>query len=283
MLRFWALLVETDDLSSEVTDDPARIEQKGRPVYVVRLFLSDGSLEVSLGEEQKRIGEGFVPVLVKRQLVPQPDRVGQAIGEIGWATRNASPGKRCWIGVPDLKLGRILSLYGKHLLLFQADDFTMARLGGVKQLGQPLELVRDGPRHAPASREVRKHRLKAEKALRAAVSQRYEQHQGVVLRFLATLQGVEEDRRFLVLFYPVDETVVVFEKDAIRKGFSGNKFFERSKVQSKTRDENNEPKPLTVDAVHIGEILEIHSFRFHILESDEFTRRYLQEHPQLCA
>lgn len=94
---------------------------------------------------------------------------------------------------------------------------------------------------------------------------------GVILRFEArkkTVSKLEKDRKFIIAFYPVDDSLAVWEVPRRNSGFIGGKFAERGKKSAPSGN------IYTMDNLFVGAILTVSGVEFDIVGSDEFTRNY---------
>ncbi|XP_041856758.1 EF-hand domain-containing family member C2 [Melanotaenia boesemani] len=106
---------------------------------------------------------------------------------------------------------------------------------------------------------------------------------GNVLNFRAkmmTTDLVDRDRVFIISFYLCDDSMSVFEQPQKNSGILGGKFLERCRVK-KPGQELFKSKPseyFTAQDLHVGVILSINGHNFHLLDADEYTLKYMEQH-----
>jgi len=103
--------------------------------------------------------------------------------------------------------------------------------------------------------------------------------QGKALRLLGKFEDptVQEDmdRKFVITFYLSDDTISIFEPPQQNSGIIGGKFLERCQILNPETGQNYSPFDFTV-----GAVVELNRYKFRLLDSDEFTRKYLESKGQ---
>ncbi|SPR00753.1 unnamed protein product (mitochondrion) [Plasmodiophora brassicae] len=273
VLRFWAIW------KSRVGDDRN---------LVVHFFLADDTCEV-LEIAQANSGRDPFPSLVKRQTLRKSVPRSYGIDNIGedLALQAAAADGACYTA-GDLRTGQTISVFGREVLLLRADDFTrryyVQRFGidqrdfvdpgrapeGVEQ-HQRVEHHADEDEiveQATAASKIRRNRLPREEEKRLTKS---------VMRFKARqVSSRAEDiaREFVVTFFPVDETVSVFENPLRNSGFMAGKFLERKLIFNR-----NAGRMFKQEDFFVGAVLDIHSFLFELTGADSSTERLLRGQP----
>jgi len=98
-----------------------------------------------------------------------------------------------------------------------------------------------------------------------------------ILRFTAkfnTRVPEDIDRRFVIAFYLSDDTISIFEPAQKNSGVMEGKFLERK--QYKNIDKNG--AFVTPSDLAIGGDVKINGYSFHVLSSDDYTKKYLATH-----
>jgi len=103
------------------------------------------------------------------------------------------------------------------------------------------------------------------------------EHSDRVLRFQARMANQlpeDEKRNFIIGVFLADDSVAVWELRQRNSGHSEGKFAERSKKINRATGMSFKPEDFFV-----GADVEINAVPFHILKADEYTLRYMEEHP----
>ena len=96
-----------------------------------------------------------------------------------------------------------------------------------------------------------------------------------ILRFIARFNTrVPEDteRRFIISFYLADDTISIFEARQKNSGILEGTFLRRNKY----KNVDNGNAFITPSDMPIGGDVKINGHNFHILEYDEYTKKYLE-------
>ncbi|EGR31837.1 hypothetical protein IMG5_100900 [Ichthyophthirius multifiliis] len=97
------------------------------------------------------------------------------------------------------------------------------------------------------------------------------------LRFVGkfnTTKPEDIDRRFIITFYLNDESLQIYEPSVRNSGIPVGKFLERKKYKNV---QNNNEFFLPTDLI-VGKDIIINGFSFRILECDDFTKKWYQQH-----
>eukprot|EP01017_Pseudomicrothorax_dubius_P031185 TRINITY_DN3956_c0_g1_i1.p1 TRINITY_DN3956_c0_g1~~TRINITY_DN3956_c0_g1_i1.p1 ORF type:complete len:141 (+),score=32.87 TRINITY_DN3956_c0_g1_i1:435-857(+) len=101
----------------------------------------------------------------------------------------------------------------------------------------------------------------------------------IYLRFVARLNTKlpeDVDRRFIITFYLNDDTLLVYEPQQRNSGIVEGKFLEKNKYKNPERPgQYFSPADLMV-----GKDVKINGYSFHILDCDDFTKRWYTENFQ---
>eukprot|EP00605_Chrysophyceae_sp_TOSAG23-4_P002522 GSChrysophyteH1.ASY1.ANO1.2787.1 assembled CDS len=99
---------------------------------------------------------------------------------------------------------------------------------------------------------------------------------GQVLKYLCTLENpkpADESRKFVIQFKLEDDSIQIMEPPQRNSGHKGGTFLARGKVQIDGR-------PMVPEDIVVGAVAKIRAHRFVVHDSDEFTYRFMEEHPE---
>ncbi|XP_076603763.1 EF-hand domain-containing family member C2 [Chaetodon auriga] len=104
-----------------------------------------------------------------------------------------------------------------------------------------------------------------------------------VLNFRAkmvTTDPVDRDRIFIISFYLCDDSISVFEHPQRNSGVLGGKFLERGRVKKPDQElfKSELSKYFTAQDLYIGATLCLNKKHFHLLDADEYTLNYMEQH-----
>eukprot|EP00047_Mylnosiga_fluctuans_P003412 m.228993 g.228993 ORF g.228993 m.228993 type:complete len:742 (-) comp11834_c0_seq1:88-2313(-) len=191
----------------------------------------------------------------------------------------------------DLSIGAVMEVYGRRVLLCDCDQFTKEFYGLKYNVTDftPID-VKDESGQAVSTELPPYNGFGSEEdSLQSCLSLLPQpprptpgQHLGeqtglerAVLRFLAKLDsGASQDaeRRFIVTYYLVDDTISVFEQRQSNSGMAGGKFQERKKVRTA-----DGARYLSGHDVYVGGVVALGGHRFEILDADEFAFNFMYE------
>eukprot|EP00639_Heterosigma_akashiwo_P026569 CAMPEP_0194705348 /NCGR_PEP_ID=MMETSP0295-20121207/28872_1 /TAXON_ID=39354 /ORGANISM="Heterosigma akashiwo, Strain CCMP2393" /LENGTH=725 /DNA_ID=CAMNT_0039601001 /DNA_START=261 /DNA_END=2438 /DNA_ORIENTATION=+ len=255
-------------------DDTARLYGDVMP-FTVLYYLADDTMEV-LAVRSANSGRPAFPKMLQRGGALQYDEDYHARGTgqfYGWE---------------DLRVGGALEVFGRPLLLVDADGATRAFYEGQ---GRPLrpraEPFRKQPARVPVqvppangwgseADSLENCRLRVGAAPRPRRDPPAEEDR-VALRFAATLRDprhpADRLRRFIVAVYLSDDTVGVHEPPVTNSGVVGGTFLKRMKVK-KNQTEFYAPKDF-----YVGAAVKLHTHRFELADADLATVRYMERYP----
>lgn len=101
------------------------------------------------------------------------------------------------------------------------------------------------------------------------------------LRFFCKLissVGADEERKFLLSLYVRDDTIMVYELADKNSGRFPSKFMERKKHKNPITKNYYKEKDFAV-----GNKIYLNSFIFKLLESDEYTKKYMHDNPEVFS
>ena len=212
--------------------------------YVLNYFLGDGTVEV-LEEQSRNAGRDPFPKMLARSRLPAHGAFDVGVPGEG----RLGAGSPAHVSHRDLRVGGTVGVYGRTLTIHDCDDFTSAFY--VKEEGRtiaemaPRPFVESAPRPTPTIPPHNGFGSEAD-SLANCVSlvpkrapfdvRNFEKNDGKNLVFTAQFEGASEgravppndERRFIVTFYLVDNTVSVYEPPVVNSGVIGGKFLERT-------------------------------------------------------
>jgi hypothetical protein len=257
--------------------------------YVLHYFLADDTVEV-LEIKQPNSGRDAFPKLINRQKLPKNfNEVCPDVSRIGWRADE----KVQYYSEEDFKIGETVQVYGRKLLLTSCDEFTknFYEVNFNMDASDFPELHIDeskeaGPVMVPPPHNgfgTEEDSLGSYLYLMAKVPKKdfkqLMENDGLNMRFLAQfIEPAPEDknRRFIITFYLNNGTVSVFEKFERNSGFIGGKFLERARLKNPHTGEYYAPTDFFV-----GQDIVVNQFAFHIIDSDEFTLKFMENNPEV--
>ncbi|XP_048826270.1 EF-hand domain-containing family member C2 isoform X2 [Brienomyrus brachyistius] len=105
-----------------------------------------------------------------------------------------------------------------------------------------------------------------------------------VLRFAGKMVSedpIDRERLFIISFYLSDDTISVFEPPQRNSGVIGGKFLERRRVKKPDQELlKSEASESYVGArdLYVGARLCLHQYEFQLVDVDEFTLNYMEDH-----
>ncbi|XP_057707390.1 EF-hand domain-containing family member C2 [Corythoichthys intestinalis] len=106
-----------------------------------------------------------------------------------------------------------------------------------------------------------------------------------VLKFYAkmvTTSQVDSDREFIISFYLSDDSISVFERTQKNSGVLGGMFLARGRIKKPGQELfKSEPSEyFAAQDLHVGAILDLNNRLFQLLDADEYTFKYLEQHAE---
>ncbi|RKP19622.1 hypothetical protein ROZALSC1DRAFT_19349 [Rozella allomycis CSF55] len=267
VLRFYALWDDRENMFGEIRE------------FIVHYFLVDDCIEVT---EVRKPNQGRVsfPVLLRRQQLPKRyEGVDITLSE-----------KYTW---RDLKIGTLLNVLGRQMLLYKCDDYT--REYYIQNLGyKDIEMkeikFNDGNVVKEYEREIPpyngfgtledslgsvKH-LVLKPPKKDFVKMLENEHK--VLRFVALMESTHKEdynRKFIIAYRLSDDMLTIYEPPQRNAGFIGGKFLERTRVLKPGHTLQNPEYYNAVD-LNIGATVEINHYKFKIIDADEYVYNYME-------
>jgi len=252
----------------------------GLKFYKANYYLSDDTMEI---KELKQVNSGTenFSMMLKRMKVPR--------SPILTPCPALSLRKEEHYRPIDLVTGNHIHVYGKDLLVYDCDEFT--RRWYIQNLGNdmtPIKISRSKdfvpsnpipPHNGYGTEEdsignVLRLRPNPPKPDMYKMFDN-DQH---VMRFEAKLvsPNSEDDlRKFIVGFYPSDDTIKVYEVVDRNSGIVGGKFLERRKYK------NPYTNTYYKNTDHIiGNTVILQGYRFFLTKCDDYTHNYMEARPR---
>ncbi|KAL4656835.1 EF-hand domain-containing family member C2 [Arapaima gigas] len=202
----------------------------------------------------------------------------------------------------DLKLGELINVWGRKVLLCDCDNFTK-QFYRTKYGLEDFTRVQYQPSPAPRlARSVPPYNgfgseedsLCSCKGLLPKVPckdfQKFmeKDRQGLVsnvLRFVGRMVSddpINKERLFIISFYLSDDTISVFEPLQRNSGLLGGKFLERRRVKKPGQEVfKSEPSQyFQAKDLYVGVHVCLNQHKFQLLRADEYTLRYMEEHAE---
>ncbi|KAG5500968.1 hypothetical protein GH5_04557 [Leishmania sp. Ghana 2012 LV757] len=243
-------------------------------------FLSDGSLAL-VEKDVQNSGRDPFPKFFSRQRIAKPtDPSGKfdssALGSVTFKENSNT----VYYTDEDIRIGNVLNLYGRQVKIHDYNQYTRDYM--VERFGitayEPIPGATPPPFVPPCStrREISEEEMRERHNEKREEIRRH-RFADAVVKFLARLDnGKEEDtvRRFVLAVYPCDNTISIFEPVIRNSGIVGGKFLQRQKVR------RADGEYFHADDFYVGARVELNSFPFVILNSDEHSLKYMEHNPE---
>lgn len=252
--------------------------------YILHYFLGDDTVEI-LEVRQANSGRDPFPAFLKRQKLPKNYK--QTVNDLS-SIGSRGDHRTNFYSPEDLRIGGIMEVYGRSLEVCGCDRFTkqyyMDTFGmqeGDFPLMEPASATNPPPMLPPPPHNgygTEEDSLGSFLFLTPKVPKKnfkkFMDNDGVKLRFLARFvnpSASDVNRRFVVTYYPNDDTLGIFEQFDRNSGFVGGKFLERQRVKNPNTNDY-----LKAGDMRVGAIVNINKFMFELLDMDEYTRKFIQ-------
>mmetsp|Transcript_14653 Transcript_14653/g.34579 ORF Transcript_14653/g.34579 Transcript_14653/m.34579 type:complete len:747 (+) Transcript_14653:94-2334(+) len=234
-------------------------------------------------------------------LVTEPPQDNSGIPQGTLVRRHRFPGPDGYMKPSDIKVGEELHVYGRTIMVTDADEFTREYFDHIGEpQGPPMPVEVDAwnaTRQSMKKTEPKPPRT-YEKVYREVMlggghingnMQQFLENDGQVLRFFAIMDDLStpqfERRPFIILYFLADDTVEIREQYPLNCGRDNFPiFFRRKKLargpvvvdgplkQERTRDEFLSPQDL-----YVGLQTELMGYSFYVYDADSFTRSYYKD------
>jgi len=267
--------------------------------YIVHYFLADDTVEVC-EVSQPNSGYGSFPALLKRSRLPRDHTlIKRDVAHVGGTAVAEEDARLQYVSEADLRVGGILPVYGRELLLCGCDEFTRRyykkhygltdddfALAGklmADPQGPPVPTVAVPPPTGFGSDEDSLgsylHLVPREPK---TDQKKLHEMDGVLLRFLAKFGNpapVDKGRRFILTYYLANDTLQIFEEMERNTGHIGGKWLDRQRVKN-ARSANGQEFFGPAD-LFVGGTITVNKTDFILLEADEYTKKFIQANPNI--
>lgn len=235
--------------------------------FKLHYFLTDNTVEV-LSVYGQNSGRDPFPLLVKRSKLPG-------------AGADFGPGFLDW---REIELGKVVDVYSRPLLLVDADDQTRKFYESEgMSLGPAMQVDED---IAPAAARVVPPYTgfgSEEDSLTSCVGSLVQTApkktpgQEIKIMFLGRFgESVPEDadRRFVITYFLVDQTIMIREPPKRNSGIVGGNFLARMKL----KDESGTTIP--PGHLFVGATIQLAGHLFYLEETDNATLKFMESNPE---
>ncbi|XP_025079463.1 EF-hand domain-containing family member C2-like isoform X2 [Pomacea canaliculata] len=202
----------------------------------------------------------------------------------------------------DLTLGSVVNIWGRRIVLCDCDEFTKEYYRtkhGITEftpLKIPHESFTDGttmpPKKSFGSEEDTLHAYQCgfvvqHHAPNTIQFMKYDRCalDSNQLQFLACFdapKAIDKDRLFIITCFLSDDSISVFERRRRNSGHIGGKFIKRCRIKkpNQPRFSTELPEHFQAQDLYVGATLEFFKYKFIILDADEYSLRYIDEHSE---
>jgi hypothetical protein len=262
---------------------------ESRP-FTLHFFLADDCVEV-LDVPQANSGRDQFPVFLKKQRLPKDfKKTCPDISKIGVTDQSVQYYKDS-----DLMIGQEVDVYGRRLLICGCDEFTkqhyLKNYPGKFQESDFDNLLDDDVEQEALSVECppstgfgsEEDSLGSFLYLIPKVPKKdYKkemQMDKIKLAFQAKLHNAapeDKDRRFSISFFRSKDELAIYENVKRNSGFIGGSFLKSDRYLNPDTGEYFQHTDFKT-----GAILTINKWKFELLESDEWTKNYMAQNPEM--
>jgi len=256
----------------------------GIDFYTVNYFLADGTVEVLEDLTMSRGKDGF-PALLRRTKLPLnflEDIRTSLVRDPEVDVLNKVSGR--YVTDKHMRIGNVVDVYGKKLLLIDCDEFTRRYTGDMAPPIEKARATRELPKYTPPEHlgGVATFGSK-EDSLGSCVALRPQKPKpdttklkyfGTQLRFAATIEGDDSGRKYTITFYLVDDSVAIFEPRIRNSGYIAGKFLERRRLINPDTGKYFAPHDF-----YVGATLKINSFAFKVYAIDQASLNFMMARP----
>ena len=251
--------------------------------YKLNYYLADNQAEVC----EKKInnsGKDPFPRLLKKSKLPKKPRMTFCPGIETKDEEYYLP--------EDLLIGKYVYIYGRKCLIVGCDDFTRKwykdTLGiemettNLKASQRQLRILHPNPPYNGFGSEedslLNVFYLDPTGKTKEFITEKFKRDKHI-LRYLAKLissNPADEERKFLISFYLRDNAIQVYEMAGRNTGRSAGKFIEKQRIKNPYTNLYYSEKDFVP-----GNVIYVNKFIFKLLESDEYTRKYMRDNPEV--
>ncbi|KAF8767126.1 EF-hand domain-containing protein 1 [Argiope bruennichi] len=260
---------------------------------IVQYYLADDTMEV-LEDHARNCGRIPFKVLIRKQKIPVdakelPDSFPTSYLEV-------KEDDMTWFKPEDLRTGKDVVILGKKIFLYDCDEFTrhyykthygIEDMESIAVAEKPKPAV---PRILPPHTGIGNWEDSLQNCLSLVPKPPKKDllkellYDGVILRYKAELVTPLRDdkmRRFVVTFYPCDDTMAITEESIPNSGFPGGAFLKRCKVPKPDTGQSVKPKFYTAEDFYIGAEIRASGKLFILTDADRFVLTFMEQHPEI--
>lgn len=284
---------------------------------VIHYFLADDTIEIRevIGANS---GRDSVPVFLKRQKLPkkaplalrQPGEITDrtvlnVFGPMGHGGRYILDSLKTgavhtmYYTDADLQIGSYINVYGRTILITDADDFTKD-FYKTKYGIEKFNVVSKEPEKPTNPRVIPPYNgfgseedslcscmgLIPKPPQRDFIKFMEKDQSGLnsnVLRFVAFMKTdnpVDAGRKFTVSYFLSDDTISVFEPPQRNSGVIGGKFLERGRIQKPGQElfKSEMSEYYKAQDLYVGATVNFNDHIFVIVDADEYAMAYMETH-----
>ncbi|NXK44208.1 EFHC2 protein, partial [Chauna torquata] len=301
-----------------VWDDPESMFHDPREL-VLHYYLSDDTIDI---KEVVPVNSGrdVVPRFLRRDKLPkyaptglyQPGTItsrtvlnvfGNFVGNRGrYILDNRKTGAvhQEFYRDSDLKIGAVINVWGRKIILCDCDEFTK----DYYRTKYGLEDFTPVPYKAPPPPKPEKTfppytgfgseedslcscmgllPKPPQKDFKKFMEKDRSGLESNILRFLAKLvtdSSVDKDRKFIICYFLSDDTISIFEHMQRNTGILGGKFLERGRIKKPGQEPfKSEPSEyFKAQDLFVGARVCFHGHNFLLVDADEYTINYMEKH-----
>eukprot|EP00928_Gymnodinium_smaydae_P052851 TRINITY_DN36997_c0_g1_i1.p1 TRINITY_DN36997_c0_g1~~TRINITY_DN36997_c0_g1_i1.p1 ORF type:complete len:621 (-),score=133.06 TRINITY_DN36997_c0_g1_i1:88-1950(-) len=272
-------------------DDPT--PYGNRIYFTVHYYLSNNTVEINEAHARNSGRDGY-PVFYKRAPLYKETRVNAYPGMLEPLTAAYEP--------QDMLVGQSFNVWGRKIVLYDCDDFTQKFYEehvGIDQKASCIDVTTPPVQHTKLmppphngvgypEDSLQNCLMVQPKAAKKDLA-RLMTLSGEVLRFEAKMingEPEDENRKFLIGYFPADEQVACWELAVRNSGHMGGKFQEKKRYTNPRTGRYFELSEMAV-----GSVVILAAQPFLITRADEHTLQYLERNadqfdfanPMYCA
>jgi hypothetical protein len=246
-------------------------------------YLADGQVEVC-EIKVNNSGKDPFPLLLRKSKLPKKPHMTYCPGLEVPEDQYYKP--------EDLKIGNYVDIYNRHCRIIGCDDFTRRwfkeNLGidmesfKYKEHQKPTRIMHPIPPYNGFGSEedslLNVFYLNPQGKMKEYITEKFKRDKHI-LRFLAKLispNPSDEERKFMVSFYLRDLAVQVYELPMRNNGRITGKFIEKQRIKNPYTNQYYQEKDFVM-----GNNIYINKYIFRLLESDEYTRKYMRDNSEV--
>jgi EF-hand domain-containing protein 1 len=248
----------------------------GLKLYKMNYYLADDTIEI---QELRQVNTGneTFPMMLRRMKVPKEPILTPCPA--------LSLKQEVYYTYDDFMIGNKVKIYGKECQIYGCDDYTRNWYRENLNIDQkPLPIQRP-PNYVPLNPVPPHNGYGTEEdsignvlklmpnAPKPDMYKIFDNDQHVLRYECKLISSTYEDelRKFILCFYPSDDTIKVFEVVERNSGIVGGKFLERRKFKNPYTKSFYDQKEFL-----IGNTIVLQNFRFLLTNCDEYTFNYME-------